>query len=323
MTGCRYNAKNSLDKNYLYLAKGKGAEILAEHEVIDVTPLSNTEGYRVVCKNSTGFWGRKKEHTAKGVIFSGGVLGTVKLLLKLKASGSLPNISDQLGKNVRTNNETLISISTMKKGLDFSKGLAIGSILHTDDNSHLEVCRYSSGSDFWKLLHLPHTRGGSFVSRVYQLFGQIIKYPWIYFKAYWLNSWSRKTAILLFMQSINSTLEFKKGIFGRMGTSVGSGKPPSAHIPESEKLVEEFSKITKGKASNFALETLAGIPSTAHILGGAVMGANIEQGVINKNNQIFGYKNLYVIDGSMISSNPGVNPSLTITAIAEHAMDQV
>ena len=125
------------------------------------------------------------------------------------------------------------------------------------------------------------------------------------------------------MQTLDSTLRFKRNAFGKMTSTVSSGKAPTPFIPESIALVKSYSKAIKGVSTSFALETLAGIPSTAHILGGAVMGENTDSGVIDKDNNVFGYKNMLVIDGAMISANPGVNPSLTITAIAERAMDQI
>ena len=158
MTGCPNNSKNTLDKNYLHLAQSLGAAIMAEREVIDIRPLhieDGSEGYEVQVRNSTIAFGSKQSIKTKGVILSGGVLGTVKLLLKLKKT-TLPRLSNKLGEDIRTNNETLISISTLKKDLNFSKGVAIGSILHTDENSHLEVVRYGEGSNAWKLLHLPY-----------------------------------------------------------------------------------------------------------------------------------------------------------------------
>ncbi len=325
MTGCRYGAKNTLDKNYLYLAQNLGAEILAENEVYDVLPIDSNNGstgYKVYLKSSTQFLKNKKEFTAKGVVFSGGVLGTVKLLLKLK-SKSLPLLSDKLGEDIRTNNETLISVSTLDKSKNVSKGVAIGSLLHTDDNSHLEIVRYSEGSGFWKLLHLPLSNGINTLTRLGNMTKQVFSLPTQYFKIYFVNSWSKSTVVLLFMQSIDSTLKFKTNFFGGMASSVGKGVKPSAYIPESMALTKKYSEIIDGVPTSFVLESIAGIPSTAHVLGGAVMGKDASQGVINKNNEVFGYKNMYVIDGAMISANPGVNPSLSITAIAERAMAQI
>tara|TARA_R110000787_G_scaffold22308_2_gene64917 strand:- start:4461 stop:6032 length:1572 start_codon:yes stop_codon:yes gene_type:complete len=325
MTGCRNNSKNTLDKNYLHLAQKYGAEILAEHEVYDVSPIIAEDGtneYEIAIKTSTKLFTKRKNVKSKGVIFSGGVLGTIKLLLKLKIS-SLPNISDRLGQDIRTNNETLVSVSSLEKDKNYSKGVAIGSILDTDENSHLEVVRYSEGSNAWRFLHLPYVTGSTIFSRLAMVLVSFIKSPINYFKIYFVNSWAKKTVVLLFMQTLDSTLRFKRNIFGLMTSTVSTGKKPTPFIKESVKLIKEYSKAVNGVSTSFALETLAGIPSTAHILGGAVMGENPSEGVIDKNNKVFGYENLFIIDGSMISANPGVNPSLSITAIAERAMDQI
>lgn len=325
MTGCRNNSKNTLDKNYLFLAQKLGAEILAEHEVYDVRPIheeDGTSGYEVAIKTSTKLISKRTKIKSKGVIFSGGVLGTVKLLLKLKIS-SLPNLSNRLGHNIRTNNETLVSISSLDKDKNYSKGVAIGSILDTDANSHLEVVRYSEGSNAWKFLHLPYVTESNIFSRLAMVIVAFIKSPLNYFKIYFMNSWAKKTVVLLFMQSLDSTLRFKRTVFGLMSSRLSTGKKPTPFIKESVQLINEYARAVNGVSTSFALETIAGIPSTAHILGGAVMGKNPSEGVIDKNNKVFGYKNLYVIDGAMISANPGVNPSLSITAIAERAMDQI
>jgi len=324
MTGCRHNAKNTLDKNYLYLAQQLGADILAENEVYDVKPLGNDDGnsgYKISVKSSTKVFKKKCEFTSKGVIFSGGVLGTVKLLLKLKQK-SLPHLSATLGDAIRTNNETLISVSTLDKDKDVSKGVAIGSLLHTDENSHLEIVRYAAGSGFWKIMHLPLALGSNTFVRLFNLTLNVLKSPLGYLKVYF-RSWSKHTVVLLFMQSIDSTLKFKRNGLGLMTSAVSTGVKPTPNIPESIELTKKYAKIINGKPTSFALESLAGIPTTAHILGGAVMGENEETGVIDKNNEVFNYKNMYVIDGAMISANPGVNPSLSITAIAEHALMQI
>ncbi|MEY2924082.1 MAG: hypothetical protein RLZZ337_630 [Bacteroidota bacterium] len=325
MTGCRHNAKNTLDKNYLHLAQQLGATILAENEVIDVTPLNAGDGetgYTVTLKPSTRFFAKSQKLETRGVIFSGGVLGTVKLLLQLKPK-SLPKLSDKLGQDIRSNNETLISVSTFDKEKDVSKGIAIGSILHTDENSSLEICRYGEGSEAWKPVHMPYSIGNNVVIRLVRVLVLLVKSPRTYYKMYLKNGWAKKTVVLLFMQTLDSTLKLKRGIFGMLGSRMNSGKKPTPFIPESIALVRAYAKAINGVATSFALETLAGIPSTAHILGGAVMGEDIHSGVIDKNNHVFGYKKMMVIDGSMISANPGVNPSLTITAIAERAMDQI
>ncbi|MFT5952357.1 MAG: cholesterol oxidase, partial [Bacteroidia bacterium] len=174
-----------------------------------------------------------------------------------------------------------------------------------------------------KLIHLPYVTGKTIFIRLGKVLVSLIKSPIKYFKIYFMNSWAKQTVVLLFMQTLDSTLRFKRNIFGSMSSTVSTGKKPTPFIPESVQLIKEYSAAVNGVSTSFALETIAGIPSTAHILGGAVMGADPSEGVIDKNNKIFGYENLYIIDGSMISANPGVNPSLSITAIAERAMDQI
>lgn len=319
MTGCPNNSKNTLDKNYLYLAQQLGVEIIAEHEVVDVQKVG--EDYVVQTKSSTKFIKRKRTYTAKGVVFSGGVLGTVKLLLKLKKK-SLPNISDQLGKNIRTNNESLILNVSLDKTTDQSKGVAIGSIIDIDENTHLEPVRYGKGSGFWRVLMLPMVSEKRFWLRIPKLFFEFFKSPIQWLKVIFTKDFASRTSVLLFMQTIDSTLKLKRGIFG-VNTKVEQGEKPSAFIPLAHELAKEHGKITNSKSVVIATETLTGIASTAHVLGGCVMGKDITTGVIDKDNRVFGYENMYVCDGSMISSNPGVNPSLSITAITEYAMSKI
>lgn len=324
MTGCRYNAKNTLDKNYLYLAQKLGVEILAEKEVIDVKPLGNkdgSDGYKIIYQSATSFLKKQTEITSKGVIFSGGVLGTVKLLLKLKIK-SLPNLSNKIGKDIRTNNESLIFSITDDKTRDFTKGIAIGSIYHPDNDSHLEVVRYGKGSGFWRLGIFPNTSQGGLLQRLKQMFRKIIKEPIKYLKLFTVKDFSKQSIVLLFMQHLDSTLQFKRGIFG-MKSKVSSGTKPIASIPTANKLANEFGELINAKSFVLLTETVLNIPSTAHILGGAVMGENSDIGVIDHKHRVFGYKNMLIIDGSSISANPGVNPSLTITALAERAMEKL
>lgn len=325
MTGCRYNAKNTLDKNYLHLAQQLGTEILAEKEVYNVSVLGaedGADGYKIEFKSSIGQRG-KDSVTVKGVIFSGGVMGTVPLLLELKKK-SLPNLSDRVGCNVRTNNESLILItSTDKNPKDYSKGLAIGSILHTDENSHLEPCRYGEGSSFFRTLTVPAIHNKFTLFRLLGVLGLAIKYPIKLLKTVFAKNYAKRTTVLLFMQTLDSTLRIKLGKITRMKTVKEEGEKPNAFIPEALDLGKKFSKIVNGiPYANFT-DVLLGTPTTAHILGGAVMGENTSEGVIDKYCNVFGYKNMLVCDGSVISANPGVNPSLSITAISEYAMSKI
>ena len=325
MTGCRYNSKNTLDKNYLYLAQKLGAKIIAEKEVFNVSTLGaidGSNGYKIEFKSSIG----KKEKdfiTSKGVIFSGGVLGTIPLLLKLKEH-SLPNLSNMVGCNVRTNNESLLVVtSTEKKPKDYSKGLAIGSILHTDENSHLEPVRYGEGSGFFRTLTIPTIHNKFVLFRFLGILVLFLKNPIKLFKTIFARSYAKRTTVLLFMQTLDSTLRIKLGSLTKMKTVTEQGIKPNAFIPEALLLAKQFGKKVKGiPYANFT-DVLLGSPTTAHILGGAVMGKDSSEGVIDNYNRVFGYTNMLVCDGAMISANPGVNPSLSITAITEHAMSKI
>lgn len=325
MTGCRHNAKNTLDKNYLYLAQQHGAEILAEHEVFDVRPrgrADGSDGYEVFFRPSTRLFGKKKRLCSRGVVFAGGVLGTVGLLLKLKKT-SLPRLSDKVGQDVRTNNESLIMVTQLDGRDDLSKGVAIGSILHTDADSHLEVCRYGAGSGAWRLSLFPYVEGKNMVTRIARIIGELLAHPRAWWKYAWVKDWAKSTTILLFMQTLDSTVTFTRSRWGGMRTAIVGKDKPTAFIPRATELARKMERILNGKATAFFLTPLAGIPGTAHILGGAVMGASPEEGVIDSQNRVFGYENMLVCDGSMISANPGVNPALTITAITERAMQQI
>lgn len=324
MTGCRHNAKNTLDKNYLHLAKRLGVEILAESLVTKVSPLDNQNGktgYEVSVKSSTQYFGKRKSFKAKGIIFSGGVLGTMDLLLKLKKT-SLPSLSPMLGEVIRTNNEALILNITDKKKYNFSQGVAIGSIVDIDEDSHLETVRYGVGSGFWRTLMVPMISEENFFLRMIKLLIEPFKNPLKWLRILTVREFSKRTSIHLFMQHLDSTLKFSHGLFG-LKSSLSSGLAPSAFIKTAHHLAKEYCKIIDGKPMVLFTETLTGIPSTAHILGGACMGSDASTGVIDKDNKVFNYENMYVFDGSMISANPGVNPSLSITAISEYGMSKI
>jgi cholesterol oxidase len=235
---------------------------------------------------------------------------------------SLPNLSGRIGTGVRTNSESLLGITTFDKETIFSDGIAIGSILHTDQYSHIEPVRYASGSGFWRLLLAPMISGSNFFSRLMLLLYDLIRHPIKNLRVFFVWDFAKRTQILLFMQTLNSTLKFSRSWFG-LKSSMEDGPAPTAFIPEAQDLAHKYAGLVNGKPVALLTETFAGIPTTAHILGGCVMGQNEQEGVIDKNNAVFGYKNMYVCDGSAISANPGVNPSLSITAITEHAMSNI
>lgn len=330
MTGCRYGAKNTLDKNYLYLAEEKGAEVLPEKKVIRVKPIDKEKetgsepgesGYRILIQDTSGIIKRRKELTARGVILSGGVLGTVRLLLNMKRR-HLSGLSHRLGADIRTNNESLSTVHSTQKDKDFSKGVAIGSIFPPDEDSHIEAVRYGSGSGFWKLMGAPVVSGRSVPGRILKLVWSFLSRPLPWLRVYASRNFAKESVILLFMQHLDSTLRFTRGAVN-LRSRLSSGPAPSANIPLARTLSEATSDVVKGHPFVASTEAIFGTPLTAHILGGCVIGRDVTEGVINKDHRVFGYRNLYVCDGSAISANPGVNPALTITAMTERAMSRI
>jgi len=325
MTGCRHNAKNTLDKNYLYLAAKKGAEILPEHLVTSIKPTGapdGSEGYEISYRRITSFlYSKRRKVRARGIVISGGVLGTVRLLLDMKRK-TLPALSDTVGNFIRTNNESLVLVDSRDYSKDFSKGVAIGSIFAPDEYSHIEPVRYSSGSGFWKLLGVPLTHGRNVFVRIGKLLYHLIRHPFSWLHLYFTKDHAKQSVILLYMQHLNSTLNLRRGLFN-MRSKLSSGGAPTAFMPESKKLAEQVSEIINGKPFVLVTEAITGMPTTAHILGGCVIGKSSDDGVIDINHRVFGYSGIYICDGSAISSNPGVNPSLSISAMTERAMASI
>lgn len=321
MIGCRFNAKNTLDKNYLYLAERRGARVVADTEVTAVRPLADG-GYRVEARGRRGV----RHIRARGVVFAGGVLGTNELLLRMKAEkDGLPALSGALGHGIRTNSESLIGVTSRDRRRDFSRGVAIGSILHTDEHSHVEAVRYPRGSGFFRSLGMPHAPGDTLGGRFREMARRFARAPLRYAAAFLVPDWARATEILLFMQTLEGTLRFRlgRGILGGLASDLDAGETPRAFIPEATHIADTLAAQIDGVPMSMAPEVLFGIPSTAHILGGACIGKDREGGVIDRDHKVYGYENLYVVDGSAVSANPGVNPSLTITAMAERAMSRI
>jgi cholesterol oxidase len=329
MTGCRVGAKNTLDRNYLYLAEKHGAEVLAETEVTKVRPRDGG-GYLIETKASFGK-PDVREITADRVILAGGVMGTMPLLLEMKEDGAgLPRLSDRVGDFVRSNSEALFGIVSPDKREDFSKGVAITSILHTDEHSHMEPVRYGRGSGFFRTLLAVHAPGPTVLARIWGGLVAFARRPILWVKALTVNDFAKHTQVLLYMRTLESTLRMRLGRELRTGFRRGlvtevedPSQAPSAFMKEATDLAERFADKVNGVPTTLVTETLLGVPSTAHILGGACMGASAESGVINTKHEVFNYPGLYVIDGAAISANPGVNPALTITALAERAMSLI
>ena len=328
MVGCRYNAKNTLDKNYLYLAEKRGVRISPEKEVLDVR-ISN-KGFILKYKKSTGLLRRTNKIYAKKVIFSGGVMGSVKLLLKCKEQGYLSKISDCLGDYVRTNSESILGVRSrsVSKNKDFTKGIAISSGFMADKKTHIETCRYGKGQNSMSMLttHIFNKAGKMPV--IFKWLLNIICHPIAFIKDSAPYQWSSQTVILLIMQPINNylRLSYKKRWwrmgFKSMNSELSSNEPIPSFIPSGEKVANDIAEDIKGVPMSTYMDTFLNIPTTAHILGGATMGKDSKTGVVDGNFEIFNYPGLYVIDGSVVPSNLGVNPSLTITALAEYAMSR-
>jgi cholesterol oxidase len=324
MTGCRVGAKNTLDRNYLHLAEADGLTILPETEVLGLSPWEG--GYRLETKGSFG--GPKQRFTADRVVMAGGVLGTLPLLLKMKEDPEgLPRLSDRLGDFVRTNNEALMGVIAPAKGTDFTEGVAITSILHTDEHSHIEPVRYGAGSGFFRTLAVPYAPGDHFPARAAGAVRAFLQQPVLWAKAALVSDFSRHSQVLLYMRTLEETLSVRLGrsVYTgfRRGLTTRLDDPscaPRSFLPEATDLADRFASKVGGVAMNLFPELLLATPTTAHILGGSKIGASPEDGVVDAQHEVFGYPGLYVIDGSAVAANPGVNPSLSIAALAERAM---
>ncbi len=320
MLGCRHNAKNTLDKNYLHLARQRGLELHSDTEVTAIRPRPDG-GYHLEAKQGRGWWREDVSYSADRVVVAGGVLGTVKLLLAQREDPTcLPNLSARLGHGIRTNSEALIGVVSQREDLDLSEGIAIGSIYETDEVSHLEPVRYSKGSGLFRFLSAPHVGGTNPITRAAKLLSICLRSPLQVFKAFTVRRFAERTAILLYMRTTEGTLRLRRNWWGGMSTAPDEGDVPTASIPEATQLARQFADEADGFPFSLVTETLFNIPTTAHILGGCCMGETAETGVIDADHEVHNYPGLYVMDGSSISANPGVNPSLTITAMAERAV---
>jgi cholesterol oxidase len=326
MVGCRVGAKNTLDQNYLYFAEKWGAKVFSDLEAVEIKPGQN--GY-VVTTRRPSRWLTNNGPTfrAKKVILAAGALGTVDLLFRNKeVFKNLPNISNCLGDQVRTNGESLCGATTFEAHRNLSKGIAIGSAIHPDGLTKIEPVRYPEGSDVMRLLAVPLTADGSWWSRPLKLFGQIIaKFP-RYLRLLFIRDWAKNSVILLVMQSIDQQLQLKLGrsvlsLFRLSLQRKNSNRLPS-YMPIANQAADSMAQLLKGEPQNIFSEVMLGIPATAHILGGCCMGSDSEIGVIDHHHEVFGHQGLYVCDGSVVPVNLGVNPSLTISALAERFAQQ-
>jgi cholesterol oxidase len=256
-------------------------------------------------------------------------LGTNQLLAHCKHAGSLPNISDRLGTLVRTNSESILAV-TLPRDTDREpwRDVAISGSIHPEPNTHIEFVTYGKNADSVNLLFTILVGDGTRLTRPLRFLVGILRHPIRFLKTLWPAGWSRRSVIFLVMQSLDNaiTLVARPRMLGRgvrLSTRQDPDKPNPTFIPAGNQAAQWLAAKTGGIAQSMVLEALANIPTTAHILGGATNGTDGASGVVDAENRVFGYKNLLICDGSVLPANPGVNPSLTITAIAEHAMSAI
>jgi len=325
MVGCRENAKNTLDRNYLWFAEKDGVEILPETKVERIYFEENL--YHVETHRLTSWFSkRNKVFRSKGIVVAAGALGTLELLLKQKYKyATLGSMSDTLGHELRTNAETLCAVSGSK--VKMNNGLAITSVFSPDPHTHVEVVKYPDNSNAMKWFFGLSVGGSdSSLKRSWLLFIKTITNPLTFLKTAFNFNWSTSTVIFLVMQTTDNAMKmiWKNSIFGgKMKIDNSGNKRVPAFIPIGQEVMERYARKVTGIAQNILLEVFFNRPTTAHILGGCPMSDSIETGVVDKNLKVHGYPDFYITDGSVIQGNIGVNPSLTITAMAEYCMSRI
>ena len=339
MVGCRHGAKNTLLKNYLWFAERRGAAVIADCEVTDIRPIGadngsaagaadGSMGYRVTTQ-LPGAWFAKhrRTYTARGVVVAAGALGTSRLLIKCKETGSLPRLSPRLGELVRTNSESILAVTLPDDTKAPWNDVAISASIHPREDTHIEFCTYGKEGDFMAFLLAPLTGEGTHLTRPLMMLASIARHPLRFLRGRWPIGWSARTLVVLVMQTSDNAIAFRpaRRLFGGIGlrTEQNREKPNPTFIPVANEAAEWLAKQTGGIPQSGFLEALANIPTTAHILGGAALGRDSSTGVVDSRHRVFGYENFLITDGAAMPANPGVNPSLTITALAEHAMSHV
>jgi cholesterol oxidase len=327
MTGCRHGAKNTLVKNYLWLAERCGAEVFPLTTATSVRPAPSGSGYEIETVR-TGAWlaRNRRVFNADQVVFAAGALGTQRLLHRMRATGRLPGLSARLGTLTRTNSESILGASVplraaRRRGLDLAEGVAITSSFHPDAQTHIEPVRYGRGSNAMGLLQSALSDGGP--RRPLRWLGTMLRRPHVYARLLSVRDWSRRTVIALVMQSADNSLTvgYRRTWYGRrrLASAQGHGAPNPSWIPDGNRAVRLLAEELGGIAGGSITEAF-NVPLTAHLLGGAPIGASPEDGVVDAYHRVFGHPGLHVVDGAAVSANLGVNPSLTITAQAERAM---
>ncbi len=332
MVGCPHGAKNTLVKNYLHLAERRGATVTPDRLVVEIRPLGaddGSDGYAVTSVASGILPNRdRRTVTARGVVVAAGALGTNRLLQRCRLTGALPRISHRLGELVRTNSEAILAVTVPPDYPDdLTQRVAISSSIYPDPYTHIETVTYGEAGDSMSTLYTLLVGDGTRVTRPLKLLAQIVRHPVRFAQALWPKGWSRRTIIVLVMQTLDNAIALRPTLTRRgdvrLQTEQDPDRPNPTFIPVANEAAEWLAQRTGGIAQSSVMEALLNIPSTAHILGGAVIGADPDHGVVDADQRVFGYENLLVCDGAAVPANVGVNPSLTITALAERAMSRV
>ncbi|MEZ4643530.1 MAG: GMC family oxidoreductase [Chloroflexota bacterium] len=329
LTGCPYNAKNSLDKNYLYLAAQHGAQILPERQVTEIAPIAG--GYQVKMVHPFKPWVRYKALTAQQVVIAAGVLGTLRLLFHCRdVARTLPQISTQLGQVVRTNSEAVVGILAQDAAAAIGDGgPTITSHFYPNAHTHITQNRFPRGYQFMRWYMGPLVDGKRPLRRALTTLSRYLTQPRRATLSWRGRNWHQRISVLTVMQLLDNRVSFRYGrrmmtLFRHSLTSQqASGERAPTYLPEANAAARAFAQHSQGIPLNNLPESVGNLSVTAHILGGCHMGESTTTGVIDTNHRVFGYPGLYVVDGTAVSANVGVNPSLTITALAERCMSLI
>lgn len=331
IVGCRDGGKNTLDKNYLYLAEHRGVRVLPDSLVTDVRPggaADGRDGY-VVTYRDPGSWLPRDngQISSRGVIFAAGAVGTNQLLANCRAADSLPRLSDRVGHDVRTNAESVGAITLRDKSIDLTDGVGISGSLWTSPDVHMEAFTLGGAGDTYALLTAPLSGDGNHITRPLKLAWTILRHPIDAFRGRTPSGWSKRSMMLGAMWNRDGAVTLtarrrwlRRGV--RLQTQQDLDNPNPTYIPALHDVLTTMADKYDAIASQWTTEAF-NIPFTAHILGGAVIGTSADNGVIDSDHRVFGYHNMLVTDGSAVPYNPCVNPSLTITALAERAMSSI
>jgi cholesterol oxidase len=329
LTGCPHGSKNTLDKNYLYLAQRLGAAILPFRKVTNIQP-RETGGYDLQIKHPLKKFRKYPPIRTKNIVLAGGVLGSLELLFHCRdITKTLPNVSPELGKVVRTNSEAIVGVLSDDNELDLTCGTAISSHFYPDEHTHITQNRFPNGYNFMKFFTGPLVDHPNPAIRSIKTLVAIFLHPARFFGTWFAGNWHKRVTILTVMQHLDNQISFKYGrkasfMFRRgLKSAAVKGKSAPTFLPVANNAAKTLAGVSGGQPLNILTESIGNTATTAHILGGCHMGTSAANGVIGSNHELFGYPGIYITDGSAVSANIGANPSLTITALAERAMSLI